>query len=190
MDRITAPPIMQGVIYDLTRIKQSMLNPSVDKVAGPWSEASVGDMVLFSYSPKHKTTLPYYDAYPMVFPFSDNGNSFAGLNMHYLDPKNRMVLFNALLSTANNSQLDDSTKLNINWEILKSLSQHQHMKPAIKNYLKDHVRGRYLKVKPEKWTEVVMRLDYVQWRSEGKKYNIARTAWHDSRTKINKKKAR
>jgi hypothetical protein len=60
-----------------------------------------GKMYFFYYHPKHYETLPHYDQFPLVLPFGKTGNSFTGLNLHYLDYKMRMGLFQQLLKTAN-----------------------------------------------------------------------------------------
>ena len=50
-----------------------------------------GRLNMFFYDPKFKKTLPYYDRFPLVFPFKRGftrqraieGGSFLGLNLHY-----------------------------------------------------------------------------------------------------------
>ena len=43
-----------------------------------------GHLYLFMYDPKLKKTLPYYDRFPLVFPYAKTPDGFIGLNMHYL----------------------------------------------------------------------------------------------------------
>ena len=43
-----------------------------------------GEMYMFYYDAKHKDTLPYWDRFPLVFPFSKVKDGFLGLNLHYL----------------------------------------------------------------------------------------------------------
>ena len=50
------------------------------------STVRVGQMFLFAYDAKHKDTLPYYDRYPLIFPFKKVNDGFLGINMHYLPP--------------------------------------------------------------------------------------------------------
>ena len=40
-----------------------------------------GKMYMFFYDPKHKDKLPYYDTFPLLFPFSMTGTHFTGLEM-------------------------------------------------------------------------------------------------------------
>jgi hypothetical protein len=46
----------------------------------------MGNMYLFSYDPKHKDTLPYYDRFPLIFPINKAKGGFLGITMHYLTP--------------------------------------------------------------------------------------------------------
>ena len=39
-----------------------------------------GKMYVFFYDPKTKATLPYYDRFPLVFPFSRTEDGFIGLD--------------------------------------------------------------------------------------------------------------
>ena len=57
------------------------------------TENSIGKMYMFLYDPKHKDTLPYYDSFPLIFPIEFYGDSFLGINLHYLPPvmRARMV---------------------------------------------------------------------------------------------------
>ena len=52
-----------------------------------------GKLYMFLYDPKHKETLPYYDMFPLVFPFSKDSTGFTGLNMHYLPYQMRIMLY-------------------------------------------------------------------------------------------------
>ena len=40
-----------------------------------------GNMYMFFYDPKTKDKLPYYDRFPLVFPFRKTENGFMGLNL-------------------------------------------------------------------------------------------------------------
>ena len=64
----------------------------------------LGNMYLFSYDPKTKETLPYYDRFPLIIPFrpsvvsgkAGSGPGFYGLNLHYIPPRLRARLMDAL----------------------------------------------------------------------------------------------
>jgi hypothetical protein len=46
------------------------------------STPMVGSMYMYYYDPKHKQTLPYYDRFPLVFPYRKVPGGFMGINLH------------------------------------------------------------------------------------------------------------
>jgi len=111
----------------------------------------VGSMYMFSYDPKWKEELPYYDTFPLVFPFRKVPGGFYGLNLHYLPLQLRARLMDALYGYANNTRYDESTKIKLNYELLKSVSNLKFFAPCVKHYLDDHVRSRFIYVYPSEW---------------------------------------
>jgi len=57
-----------------------------------------GHLYMFVYDPKTKAELPYYDRFPLVFPFRKTPDGFIGLNMHYLPYPLRINLLDNLLT--------------------------------------------------------------------------------------------
>ena len=49
-------------------------------------------MFFYKYDPKWAKKLPYWDMYPLVFPFERAPGGFYGLNLHYIPPRERAVL--------------------------------------------------------------------------------------------------
>ena len=111
----------------------------------------VGQMFLFSYDAKHKDTLPYYDRYPLIFPFRKVDDGFLGINMHYLPPIFRARLMDALYDTLNNSKMDDTTKLKISYGILSSSSKFKYFQPCVKRYLNSQIDSRLIHIDPKEW---------------------------------------
>ena len=70
-----------------------------------------GKLYMFLYDPKGKDTLPYYDTFPLVFPYAKTKEGFMGLNMHYLPYYYRVELMHRLMQYANNTKLDETTRL-------------------------------------------------------------------------------
>jgi hypothetical protein len=103
---------------------------------------TIGKMMFFTYDPKTKDKLPYYDTFPLVIPFSSDKTSFTGINFHYLMPKTRLVLLNKLFETASDERMDDKTTLLVNWNLLKNASRYPEVQPAVKKYLFSHVKSR------------------------------------------------
>ncbi len=112
---------------------------------------SIGKMYMFFYDPKHKETLPYYDRFPLIFPFKMTNDGFYGLNMHYIHPMLRAKLMDAFFAIINNNKFDESTRIKLNYELLNSSSRYRYFKPCVKRYLTNHVTSRFLYVDPSKW---------------------------------------
>lgn len=110
-----------------------------------------GHMYIFSYDPKTKDDLPYYDRLPLIFPFRIVGSSMYGINMHYLPPVYRAQLMDALYSTVSDTKYDENTRLRITYDILTKASRYRFFKPCVKQYLNSHIRSRLVKIQPTEW---------------------------------------
>ncbi len=110
-----------------------------------------GSMLLFNYDPKHKNDLPYYDTFPLIFVVGPAEGGFYGINMHYLPLKQRAMLMDALYNTATNKRFDDSTRLKISYQILKSAATYKFFKPCFKHYLDKHIKSRKLLIDSVEW---------------------------------------
>ena len=111
----------------------------------------VGQMYMFSYDPKWKDELPYYDRFPLIFPFRKVPGGFYGINLHYLPPQFRAKLMDGLYDYANNTRYDESTKIKLNYSLLQSVSKLKYFEPCVKMYLDKHVRSRFMYVYPSEW---------------------------------------
>ena len=117
---------------------------------------SIGSMVMFSYDPKNKTTLPYYDTFPLIFVVGLTKGGFQGINLHYLPPVLRARLMDKLYSISNDRKYNDNTKLNISYQLLKSTSKFKYFQPCFKMYLWGHVGSNFLKIQPKMWDAALM----------------------------------
>lgn len=139
-----------------------------------------GDMFMFVYDAKHKATLKYYDTFPLVFPISFGTDHFIGLNLHYLHPDDRARLFDALLSLANNTKFDSTTKLKLSWQMVSGFPGAE---ATVHKYLYSQVRSKFIKVDPKDWKWVVfMPFDNFVTKSAANKYSRTKV-WKDSRKK-------
>ena len=116
---------------------------------------SIGGMYMFVYDPKTKEKLPYYDRFPLVFPFKGAPGGFLGLNLHYLPPVARAKLMDALWPHIDNDDLKQNRRLEITYNILNGSSRYRHFKPCVKRYLNNHVRTRFVRIYPEEWNLAV-----------------------------------
>jgi hypothetical protein len=137
-----------------------------------------GKMYMFFYDPKTKKELPYYDRFPLVFPFSYTEDGFIGLNMHYLPHKLRFTLMDRLLMFKNNDKFDESTKLRYSWAAINGLSKFAIAKPCVKRYIKGHLRSPLMNVSSNDWATAMM-LPVERFVGAS---NAA--VWADSRNKI------
>jgi hypothetical protein len=116
----------------------------------------IGRMYFYFYDPKHKDTLPYYDRFPLVIPIERYSDGFLGLNLHYIHPKQRIILLDKLSDVATNNRFDDKTKLRISYEYLAAASKAFEATPCIKRYLFSHINSRFLEISAEEWDIAVM----------------------------------
>lgn len=134
-----------------------------------------GSMYFFEYDPKHKATLPYYDRFPLIFPINKVKGGILGMNMHYLPPKMRAQLMDALYTVSSDKSYDENTVLNINYKLLQSASNFRFFKPTVKMYLAKQVRSRFIKIAASEWdTALFLPVQSFQKQSQG-------VVWADSR---------
>lgn len=110
-----------------------------------------GRMYLFSYEAKNKNDLPYYDKYPLVFPFRRVKNGFYGINMHYLPYKYRAILMDSLYHFISDDNNNETTRLRIAYGVLSKFSKSNLVKPCIKHYLNSHIKSKFVLVLPNEW---------------------------------------
>lgn len=111
----------------------------------------VGKMYFFFYDPKTKDSLPYYDRFPLVIPIDQYPDGFLGLNLHYIHPRERVILLDKLSTTLNNRTYDETTKFRINYAYLSATSKAYEARPCIKKYLFRHVDSRFLEITSNEW---------------------------------------
>jgi hypothetical protein len=127
-----------------------MSDPNVTTVLQP------GKMYQYYYDPKHKATLPYYDVFPLVFPFQMKSDGFLGINLHYLPLYARARLMDELYTTMDNRFKNENKKLRISYELLNGAARFEAFKPCIKRYLSGHIRTKFLEIPYEQWDTALM----------------------------------
>lgn len=115
------------------------------------SQVIPGFMYLFNYDAKYKDELPYYDRFPLIFPFSIQADHFMGINLHYLPLLYRARLMDALYGIASNQSFNEKTRLRISYDLLNSAAKYKYFEPCVKKYLKTHVRSKFLLVPSNEW---------------------------------------
>jgi hypothetical protein len=138
---------LQSKIRELKPSRQSLLN---DK--GRMRDTTIiGRMYFYYYDPKMKETLPYYDRFPLVIPIEQYRDGFLGLNLHYIHPKQRIILLDTLSEYTNNSAYDATTKFRLSYDLLKRAGTAFQATPCIKKYLFSQIESRFLEITADEW---------------------------------------
>lgn len=132
---------------------QRVLNGNTDQLV---TRIMPGHLYMFGYDPKGKNELPYYDRFPLVFPFRKTADGFIGLNMHYLPYALRIQLLDALMVYKSNSRLDETTKIKYSWALIDGVSRYRAAKPCIKQYLNSNVRTQFRQVNSKDWATAML----------------------------------
>jgi len=137
------------------RAKVKELKPTSDKLMTDRqrlkNKSMNGRMYFYFYDPKTKDSMPYYDRFPLVIPIERYNDGFLGLNLHYIHPKNRMILLDKLSDTTSNDTYDENTKLKINYRYLAAASRVFEATPCIKRYLFTQIESRFLEISADEW---------------------------------------
>lgn len=111
----------------------------------------VGNMFFFRYDAKLKDKLPYWDAFPLVIPMEFYGDSFLGLNLHYMGYEARARFLDRLVTVRSNPYLNEDGKIRLSYQILKESKKFREVQPCIKKYLYSHVKSQFVKVEQKEW---------------------------------------
>jgi len=142
------------------------------------STVTPGSMYCFFYDPKLKDKLPFYDTFPLVFPFKTMGNGFLGLNFHYLPYMLRVKLLTILMQFRTDTKMNERTRIVASWKILQSSAASNLVKPAVKHYLTSQMGSRFLMIYPDEWATAVM-LPVEQFQKQNKTQ-----VWNNSKSII------
>ena len=136
-----------------------------------------GDMVMYTYDPKLKKTLPYYDTFPLAIIVGKAPGGFHALNLHYLPPKVRAIFLDKLNDVTNNQKFDDSTKFKLTYKLLKATANYKYFAPCYKHYLTPNVTSNVMKVNSSEWNIAIF-LQTAAFRKKSQRY-----VWGQSRRK-------
>ena len=137
----------------------------------------VGDMYMYVYDPKHRNILPYYDRFPLAIMVDNAPSGFYGINLHYLPLKQRAIFLDRLTEIANNKKFDETTRMKLSYNLLKSATKYKYFKPCFKHYLSKHVDSKIVKVEASEW-DIAIFLPTENF-AKAKKTKV----WKDSRSK-------
>jgi hypothetical protein len=115
------------------------------------SNTIIGKMYFYYYDPKTKEQLNYYDKFPLVIPIEEYRDGFLGINIHYIRPRQRLILLDKLSSIATDRNYDENTRLRISYNYLKNSSKTYEATPCIKRYYFNHIKSRFLAISANEW---------------------------------------
>ena len=149
----------QAVKWFKDNLRKTVVDPSrlireeQANLVNSWRNLGIGKMYSYFYDPKHKKKLPYYDRFPLMIPIHMYPDGFLGLNLHYLAPRERLKLFNALLDVQNNAHYNDRKRMVVTYGILKNAADtFSGYRPCVKRYLGKHVRSRFIRFDYSDWS--------------------------------------
>ena len=141
-------------------------------------KSMIGRMYFYFYDPKLKDMLPYYDRFPLVIPIERYQDGFLGLNLHYISPRQRVILLDKLSHYLNNHRYDETTRIRLSYDHLKNASTIYEGIPCIKKYLYKQVKSRFLEITADEWDiAALIPYEYFEGATKNK-------VWTDSRKKI------
>jgi len=165
---------MKRLVYptraDLFQDRQALKNRTI-----------IGRLYFFFYNPKLKEILPYWDRFPLVLPIMRYHDSMLGLNLHYISPKDRLVLLTKLAQFATGSLNDEGTRLRLSYPTLKAAHRAYEATPCIKKYLFTHVKSRFMEIPAPEWM-IAASLPLQSFR--GKSYTSSEAIWEESKEKF------
>jgi len=116
----------------------------------------IGGLFFFTYDPKGKDKLPYYDRFPLVIPLEMYPDGFLGLNLHYLPVDYRMAFLGKLQDYAVQGASGEMMSLRVSYDILNASRGVREFKPCLKRYLHGHVMSKMVAVPPDEWDNAVL----------------------------------
>ena len=117
----------------------------------------LGKFYMFYYDAQTKDKLPYYDNFPVVMCLKRYSTGFLGLNFHYISPKYRLFLMQALFGFINeNREKPEDTRIRVFYKFVKSISRLRWAKPCIKQYYYGNIDSMVCQIMPEHWSLVTM----------------------------------
>ena len=140
-----------------------------------------GRLYTFMYQPESER-LDYWDKFPLVLRMideSDSRTSFMGINIHYLDPVRRRLLFMSLVEHYMTGNISSPNSRIGFLDIQKLVNPpNRYGRPCIRRYKHNNIRGRALMIPPEHWMKMIFLPTYHfvgakpnnVWKQTWKKY--------------------
>ena len=122
---------------------------------------------MFFYDAKTKKNLPYFDMFPLVFPLRRFGDTFTGINVHYLPPSFREDFFNIYTRFKLNDEFDETTLYRMTWS---KISRFKVMRPLLRKYSLSNIKSRFLVLRADE-VPIAMSLPLTRLVKPNTKFN-------------------
>lgn len=130
------------------------------------NKISPGSFYVYSYDPKTKETLPFYDTMPLILCTSVTPNGHYGIAFHYLPPKIRLKIIQEMYKVSKMTS-NDNMKFRLSWakaqQLVHAIGQDKWLKHSIKQYLHSHVKSDMIKVAGDN-IEPMLFLPIARWK--------------------------
>jgi len=149
----------------------------------------VGQLIFFKYAPQDHRFIESnrpFDTYPLIFITTAYRGGFEGINLHYLDPETRSLLFeNMRKSFTTLGEPSRTARININYHAMRTKRPLRLFKPCYRNYKWDGIRKSPISVPFQFW-ETLINQDLGFFRKK-RKSNIYLESWKTIRKPTGRK---
>ena len=135
--------------------QNAFMRENKESLVNSWTNLAIGKMYFFTYDPKHKDTLKYYDSFPLIIVLEKYKDRFLAVNLHFAPPLLRTKILSAFYDIASNDKFNETTKIKLTYELIVRMAKFKPLAPCIKMYIGKHVRSRFILVTPENWATAV-----------------------------------
>jgi hypothetical protein len=169
----------RGIAWFEDKIKRYIKNDNTHNISNYQAVQlpRIGGVYTLIYDAKHKATLPYWDQFPLIIPFSIKGDRMTCINLHYLPIDLRVKLLKKLMEYT--IKYKGRERMNISYTLLKSIAELNLVKPTIHTYLFDHMKTRLIKANYDVWG-IIAYLPYQKFVGAS-----SAKVWSDSKRIIN-----
>jgi len=131
-------------------IKASERNQIRDMVASDpvrkRSRLFVGQLYCFFYNqPEYRTSLPFYDTFPLVLMLSREKDTFFGINFHYIPPKRRLQMFLLL------QKYRQGNRILLPYGTMKRVAKWKIFKSCFRRYKTSLITGNLINIPADDW---------------------------------------
>ena len=142
--RTTRVPVRTFKDYSTRVFKRNAIQPTL---------LSHGRLWAFYYYPLGLSTLPNYDASPLILTLSiPNKESFLGINLHLLPPVLRIYAYYSLFPLLNNRNFNqENTRFRLVYEQLMKQERYVRLLPCIREYKSIRIRSDIHQIHPKYW---------------------------------------